>query len=154
MNDYLIILMRCILVALYFMEFTRFHRAKKIDPTLQFKMNGRSWVELIAVLFLCAVYFVYPYQQNDDALMSVGGLVLVMIVHVQMRRLVFAGKSVLFVTEQAFWISKIQHYQCTDSKRFVVELGGKLLRVYWPVGDMDYVGQRLSSIKAKRKKEE
>ncbi|QIK69861.1 hypothetical protein G7062_05945 [Erysipelothrix sp. HDW6C] len=143
MSVIVVIIAKLVIAVLYGFEFMRYNRAKRLDNTIKVKFDIRSWIEVIVVGGLNIGLMVYPNVEQNVVFLTFYAFVMLAVTFFHTRRLVVIGKKVIFILEHSF--------KLTDLSRVTYEKGvmkflikGQAFKLRLPLGDMEYVMQRLS----------
>lgn len=128
---------------LYLFEYMRYNRAKRMDSTIAFKLNKRSWIETAVVLILNISLFVYPMTSTNTPILTFASLAMLVITYFHTRRFIMLGKKVVFLLEHPFLVkdlSKVTYEK--GMMKFLIK--NQAFKIRLPLGDMDTIMNRLS----------
>lgn len=142
-NTMFIIIIRFIIVAIYMLILNKYLKARKMDPSLKFKFDLRSLIELVVVTGINIGIITMPITPGTQSLILLGGQVMIVATYFHLRRLVVFGKKVVFLLEHAFLISDVKNFKYKKGKMtFLVK--NVALSIRFPLADMNYIRERLS----------
>lgn len=142
-NNIVIILIRCIVVAIYLLWLIRYNKAKRMDETLAFSFDTRSWIEIAAVVIgnLCLMFI--PVTQANVGLMLVLGYAMLVISFLHLRRFVIVGKKVVFLLEHPFDVKSLSNLKYQKGVMHI-SIKGQSFKVRYPIGNKEKIEERLS----------
>lgn len=142
-NAAIIWIARFAIIALFMFMGLKYNRAKKLDNTIKFHFNLRSWIEIIIVVGLDLFFIAYPVTQSSEPILLIAGVVGLTLTYMHTRRYIAIGKKVIFIMEASFHIRDISRVKYEKGKMtFLIKNVPFHLR--FPLIDMDYLEERVS----------
>ncbi|MEG0327348.1 MAG: hypothetical protein RR565_01225 [Erysipelothrix sp.] len=142
-NNIVIILIRCIIIAIYLLWIVRYNKAKRMDGALAFSFDVRSWIEIAAVIIgnLCLMFI--PVTQTNVGFMLALGYAMLIISFLHLRRFVVVGKKVVFMMEHPFDVKSLSNLKYHKGVMHI-SIKGQSFKVRYPIGNKEKIEERLS----------
>ncbi|CAM3610796.1 hypothetical protein ERUR111494_02980 [Erysipelothrix urinaevulpis] len=144
------ILVKLILLALLVIVSYKISRAKKTDPSIELKLNLRSWVELFVVVALDLFVLVSKANEANSFKLMILGQVMIVVTFLHTRRYVFVGKNMIYLLEHMFLTKHVSHVRYEKGK-LMLAIQGTEVKVRLPLADVEYIQERFSGKRYQKK---
>ena len=139
----ILMIVKAVLLVLTGLTYYKAARAKKLDPTLEYKMDMRSRVEFIVVILFDLFVIVAQASGDKEIYLVLFGQLMIVITFFHTKRYVFAGKNILYMLEHPFYVKDVQQVYY-EKGIFHLTIRNTATKVRLPVGDVDYLLERFS----------
>lgn len=145
MNN-LLLIVKAVLVILIGLAMFKASRAKKLDPTIAFKMNKRSWIEF-TLIFVLDIFVLISFPNEDKHLAYVFlGQVMIVLTFLNTKRYVFAGKKYFYMIEHVFNEKDVRNLRYKNGVLHL-KIRNQSTKVRLPIADVDYLLERFAGKK-------
>lgn len=121
-------------------------RAKQLDSTIEFKLNLRSWLELLVIVGLNIFVLISRPGSENEILYIFLGQLMIILTFLHTKRYVFAGKKYLYMIENVFDEKEIRNMNYTNGVLHL-KIRKTATKVRLPITDVEYLLERFSGKK-------
>lgn len=118
-------------------------KAKKIDESIEFKMNRRSWIEFSFVYILNVFVLLSRPGAENEIFYILIGQVMIVLTFLHTKRYVFIGKKALYMLEHSFSIKDVRNVYY-EKNVLHLSIRNTKTKVRLPVTDVEYLLERFS----------